>query len=627
MIAAVSQPESMTPQQRSAIGAALAGILGSPPPRQTCGTFELWGEAACVDNRATTLFFGRIDNAGEMARELSALASCNHTELYARALAEWGDEADLRLIGSYCAITVQGRDRLRLVRSPWTAPPLHFSCDRGRFAASPLLSALFAAGWERRIDWDHLADQLAYDHHDCEPHGWYEGINRVPLGCRVICAEGHWTLERYYDPVTVPSVRHSNDTAYVERAEELLGEAARCALDGVRSPGIFLSAGLDSSLVATALLSHIPDGKLLNSFTFGPVAEWDGYCPPGTFGEERDRVRQFAAMHPRIRCHFPEPAQQAHDYRLRDLLALCEAPSANVANIGIFHPLYEAAADAGCDTVFTGMLGNFTISLDGDWAAAEALRKGRLSSLAALIAETPEGEDRSRLRRFLALAVLPNLPAPTQRRIRRAIHPERHAPTPLGSLLAPGAVRKWRQRAQARGSGSVFDEGPVSRSRSQAISRMWASADSGEDIDLGMQRLHGVETRDVTAYRPLIEFCHGLPTNQLRRGACDRFLARRMAIGLMPEAQRLEPRQARHNVDWHARMSARRRELIAQVEALEAHGRLAETLDLGRMTQLLEDWPVETPQEPSEALPRAMGLTRALTAAAFVSHAERRNDF
>ena len=185
----------------------------------------------------------------------------------------------------------------------------------------------------------------------------------------------------------------------------------------------------------------------------------------------------------------------------------------------------------------------------------------------------------------------------------------------------------WQQRARRRGSDSALGSPTIARSRAETIRWMWASADSAEDLDLGMERLHGVRHRDVTAYRPLFEFCHGLPADQFVRHGTDRYLARRMAEGLLPESQRMDARQGRHNIDWHVRMTRRREDLLSQIRAIAGHRELAHILDLGKMAALLEDWPDRTPSDPGEALPRMLGLTRALTAAAFVSHAERRNDF
>ncbi|MBX7541612.1 asparagine synthase-related protein [Qipengyuania sphaerica] len=619
MIAAVRRAGGLEPPVLAAVGRALGDDPRQAPPHCRSGEFDLWSDS---ETGSGTLFFGRIDNRADSARELGLPRDATPAAIYSAALERWGDAADLKLVGHYCAISLEGPGRLRLVRSPWTAPPMHFVANREVQAASPLLGALFAAGVEKRIDWDYLTDQLAYAHHDCEPVGWFRGIGRVPLGSRVRIDCAEWRLERYYDPTEVPSVRFARDDDYVARAWELLGEAARGALAGVERPAIMLSGGLDSPLAAAALLGQMPVEQRLHSYTFGPHQDWDGWVPPNRFGDEREMVRRFAAMHPRIEAHFPA-AEGGHDHRLRDLLSRSEVPTANIANIGIFHPLLEAARADGCDAMFTALHGNFNISMDAGWAAPESLRKGKLRQLRRLLADATDEHEHSQLRKLLSMAVLPHLPAPLQKAIRKFAHPERFGDIPLGSLLSEEAAAKWR----GRGVPSAFDRPPIPATRKQAIRTMWASADSGEDLDLGLGRLHGLAHRDVTAYRPLFEFCHGLPTDQLRRGGTDRYLARRVAEGIMPEEQRHEVRQGRHNVDWHARLTRQRAELVAQSEAIRAHRELSEILDIDRMQRLLADWPETTPGAAQERLPREMGLTRALTAASFVSHAEKRNDF
>lgn len=588
------------------------------------GGFSLWSPETGKRGHPETIFFGRIDNRGEMRSELALDPPASDQDIYRAAFARFGDRVEARLTGHYCAITVLGPRRLRLVRSPWTAPPLYFASSDSRMAASPMLSCLFAAGIERQVDYDYLRDQLAFDHHDCEPRGWYRGIGRVPLGTRILCSGSDVRIERYYDPAAVPRVRLRSDGDYVERARELIDDAARTAIDGARKPAIMLSAGLDSPIVAEAVIRALPPGQRLPSFTFGPVESWDGRAPAGSFGEEREAVKRFAALHPRLEPHFPDPSRGGHDYLLRELLALTETPTANVANIGIFHAPLQDAVAAGCDRMLTAMLGNFTFSLDGDWAAAHYLRTLRWRRLAAIIATPLDGDDRSRLRRFLALAVLPNLPPGVQQSVRRRFHPERFTRTPPASPLSPQSVERWRKE---RGAASAFDRPAIARNRQQAIRWMWESADSGEDLDLGLESLHDIEFRDVSAYRPLIEFCHGIPVGQFRRAGIDRFLARRLAKGIMPEEQRLEQRQGHHNVDWHARIAPRRAELHRQFEAFRLHERFAGMLDIDRLQALLEDWGEQTPLDHHSTWQRKIAVTRALTAGAFLSHAERRNDF
>jgi asparagine synthase (glutamine-hydrolysing) len=146
------------------------------------------------------------------------------------------------------------------------------------------------------------------------------------------------------------------------------------------------------------------------------------------------------------------------------------------------------------------------------------------------------------------------------------------------------------------------------------------------DVHLAFEQLYGIRRRDVSAYRPLIEFCLGLPSDQFASHGIERRLARRMAKGRMPESQRLETRHGQHNIDWHARMTPRRGELMRYAESMRNHPWLSQVADIDRMQDLLERWP-EAPQHSwEEDFPRMLGLPRIVLAAQFIGMAEGRND-
>ena len=164
------------------MGSALAGPSRNFPRWHPAGETHLLDlEAASAAGAAPTVLYGWLDNAAEIVAALGLAAQPAPAELYHRAWQAWGDGADQRIVGSYCAITALPGGRLRLVRSPWTAPPLHYVHGPGLVGASSVMRALFAAGHPRRIDYDYLADQLLLDHHDGEPRGWYQAMGRVPL--------------------------------------------------------------------------------------------------------------------------------------------------------------------------------------------------------------------------------------------------------------------------------------------------------------------------------------------------------------------------------------------------------------------------------------------------------------
>lgn len=576
-----------------------------------------------------TLFHGRIENAAEVAErlciDLKDGKAIDGASLYDAALGRWGDEADRHLCGYYCTITQCADGSLRLARSPWAAPPLHFATNPERTIASNLMRAIFAGGQPREVDYDYVADQLIQDHHDGESCGWYRGVFRVPIGTIVRINQDGAALRRYYDPCALAPVRFGADSDYVEAANEQLDRAAEAAVAGSRKPGLMLSGGLDSALCATSILRVLPNGQKLPSFTFGPDADWDGISPPGAVGDERGLVRAFAAMHPRLEPFFPPPVAGGFDHRLRDMLAVTDLPTANVANIGVHHAAWQAARDHGCDRLLNGEMGNFTISNGADWSMVEDLLRLRWRQLYLSLRNSPF-EARPMWRRFAAMPLMAVLPRGWRDPLRRMVGANHADRVPLFSLLSDDARERYARRARLRGTRPLMRDYALPRSREEWIWQAWHSCDSGEDLDQGFERLYGIERRDITAYRPLVEFCLALPTGQLRRGGEHRWLARRMAYGTMPEEQRRSAARGAHNADWHTRMSRRRTELLDYAERMREHPFLRETIDLDRMKLLLQDWPEATPVDPDQAMPRSFAITRALTAAAFIGHAEGRND-
>ena len=606
---------------RPAVERALAQFGGLPKKDAGARTDLVWlmasGQHFARFGPVSAVVQGWIDNAGDLASQLG-LPEADPARVYAAALARWGDDADRRLVGNYAAIAELADGSLRLARSPWDAPPLYHHETGDRVVASPLLRAIFATGVPRDLDYARVLDELAYVWRDGEEAGWYHGILQVPLGCAVTYGASGRSLNRWYSVDDLPQVRLSSDADYPEAANALLGEAAEKALASCRRPAIALSGGLDSPLVAAALTEAMQEPQRLPAITFAPHPDWDGIAPPGTIGDETGLARGFADHNGRIDLHLADPLQGGFDFRADEVFRASEVYAPGLANVGMMHGVWAKAAELDCDMLMTGDLGNQSVSDAGRWSYAEYARKGRWSQLAKLLRARP-GDGRSMARKVVALSILPHLPAPLRQLLRGLVHPVRSDMTAIFTLLSPQA------RTGRRGAWS---DQTHPRSRTEA-SRSYALQANGPaaDVHLAFEQIYGLRRRDVMAYRPLIEFCLGLPTEQFARDGMDRRLARRMAEGSLPDAQRLLPATGQHNVDWHARTTPRRTEIAAFVTALRGHPWLARQLDLDRMRALLEEWPGESDFSWEQGMPRAMALPRAMLAARFIAMAEGRNDF
>lgn len=481
---------------------------------------------------------------------------------------------------------------------------------------------LFAAGLVQELDVARFGDSLFFNA-NMSDEGWFCGTWRVPQGAIVTLTPGSSRVERWYDPHALAPVRFARDEDYVERAAELVGEAVTKALAFARKPAMALSGGLDSSIVASQIMRQLPLGQRLMSFTATPHPDWDGTVLPAMFGNERPWVEAFAAMHPQLDPTFLDWPEGGFDDCADEMFAAMGISPRNVANSTFNHAVWAAARKAGCDTVFDAEMGNIGYSDDGRWAYVEYFLTGRWRQLYRTLAARSE-DHRPVWRRIAALSILPLLPRPARRAIRAIVHPELRDNHRFVSMLRPDAVERLELAERATPGGLYTGE--YSTSREETIRRAYLGADF-ENCEAwqGFEQVHGLIRRDVSAYRPLIEYCLALPTDQFTRDGEDRRLARRLGIGRLPEAQRTNRLYGRHNADWHIRLTRRRAALRAEAEALRDDPLMSELLDIDRMQALLDDWPERTPMAADIAMPREIGLTRAFMAAKFVRHLTGRN--
>ena len=606
--------------EAAGVGWHCAQLLGHDDPRRA----RAWSPV--LSDGFVVLFAGYISNARSLAEALGLSwpphpNTDDFARLYGKLLRQSGERCDLRLIGEYAAAAIDPAHRtLRLVRSPLRAPPLHYHRVGQRVIASSLPRAIMAAGIGARLDPLKLADS-AWFNYASDRTSWYEGVAKVPLGSTVQFDVGGARIRRYYDPLELPEVRLPRAQDYVEQADALLKEAVTASLDGFTRPGVLLSGGLDSSLVAVKALEVLPPAQELPAFTFVPQSDWDGRVPRGTYGDERPYVDAFAAMHPRVRQHYLDNRGMGFDHRMTELFHLTGIAPINLANYSPYHEPWRAAREAGCDVLLVPEWGNETFSNSGGWGQVEYFLRGRWGELFAALRNSPD-DLRPLWRRFVGESLLPLLPPALWRwqRALRGVRDTRELASPLRADFVAAHALNARGDAQDGALGSA-----APRSQRQWLARTLNGAfEESADVWQGFEQLYGMPMRDPAAYRPLAEFCFGLPTDLFLRGGERRWLAREMARGVLPEAQRSNPRSGRHHADWLAKLAPHRTELHAELERLEQVPELAEMIDFPRLKAALEDWPERTPIG-EDALGLQVALTRGLTTARFINYVSGRN--
>jgi asparagine synthase (glutamine-hydrolysing) len=226
---------------------------------------------ASADGAIVITFNGEIYNYLELRAELAALGhqfrTQSDTEVLINGYRQWGIDLLPKLLGMFAfAIADRPKRELLLARDRFGEKPLLYLDDeRGTTFASEL-TPLSAIATTREVDADALGRYLTLNYVPGE-QTLFKGVKRVPPGgWRRYRADGRVDEGVYWSPpIDVATSAISFDDA-VEQLDERLQRASALTLRSDVPVGIFLSSGIDSSLVARAAVKA---GTVARAFSLG----------------------------------------------------------------------------------------------------------------------------------------------------------------------------------------------------------------------------------------------------------------------------------------------------------------------------------------------------------------------
>lgn len=226
------------------------------------------------DGRHVIVFNGEIYNFAEIRTRLESLghtfAGSGDTEVILHAFREWGSDAVKQFIGIFAIALWDEREQLlELIRDRVGVKPLYFGWDGGSLCFGSELKALRAfRHWSPELDRQSLGEFLQYGYVP-DDRSIYQGVQKLRPGHRL-------RIKRGQEPVIEPywSVLDALDTPLAASDEDIEAELEALLIDAFRYRmvsdvplGLYLSGGVDSSLV-TALLARHHD-QPIQTFTIG----------------------------------------------------------------------------------------------------------------------------------------------------------------------------------------------------------------------------------------------------------------------------------------------------------------------------------------------------------------------
>lgn len=544
----------------------------------------------------------RIDNRGELRKELGLdEADLDHrvpdSYWILRAYERWGIDAPCYLLGDFAFVLWDGRTgTLLCARDHIGIRPLFYHLSPNVLALSSSLRGLLGLPHTTpRLNEHAVADFLMLIG-DAEST-LYEGIRRVPPAHRLIVRAGSVKVERYWEMAAAPAVAFHNDADYQECFLDLYTRAVDCRLRSIRPVGALLSGGLDSSSVACLAARQLFErNEKLQTFTAVPEP---GFVAPrlsGWYADDRPSIEAMCALHANINPSYIDSAGRDSLYALEQSFEVVGAPVRNPPGRVWMEAIIEQAAKRNIGVLLHGQEGNTWVSYHGVPRLVELSCSGKWFALIRELRACARIRERKALE-IAKLAVLrPLTPQPVLSiyRALRGVTNDALGHVPINPCFAK------EMRVHDRYAASP--EAALPRLMRDGRRFRMALAESGavhasNDLYSAWRNGFGIEFRDPTADKRIVEFCLGIPSDQFFRDGMDRLLVRRGLRGIVPDEVLWNTCRGRQAADWFQRLSRIRGEIWEELERLERSEIARRILDLDRMRSLVQSWP--SPEQAS----------------------------
>ena len=556
----------------------------------------------------------RLDNRAALQAELDidprrAWGLCDAALLLA-AWERWEADCFGHLVGDYAFAMWDAADQsVWLARDPIGQRPLHYSHTARKLAWASTPMGLHALPGARiAIDEDRMAGFLALAP-ERGPASFYQDIMRVEPGQAVRVTRGGLTTRRHWTPAR-RTLRLARAEDYVEALRERLDEAVRVRLRGAEATvGAHLSSGWDSAAVAAtaARLLAAMHGRVI-AYTAVPRPGYDIAAPRGRHGDEGVLAADVAALygnieHVRIASGIRSPLDDLDGDSL-----INGRPTLNPCNQVWGNAINRDARARGIRVMLTGDYGNLTLTDDGVDGLADLAHLHRLGDWWRN-ARALQQSGALRWRGVFAASFGDRVPRALWTRLRQLNGERIGAPGAYSALRAdrwPTEVKRgWRDRFQRRLDALAWRD-PATYGKG-ALAR-W-----------------GIDLRDPLGDLRLVEFCQSIPIEELLVGGRPRSLARRALADRLPESLLDSPTRGYQAVDWHEGLTVGRPQLKAELNRLKTCAPVQDLIDLPRLQQLADNWPVDGWSRDVAIADYRYALLRGAAAGRFVRRASGSN--
>jgi asparagine synthase (glutamine-hydrolysing) len=427
---------------------------------QTCGKAILgtsnhddFADASLsIDGNLGAAFSGKLDNAPELARELTAVGfppvAETPADIVISAFRAFGVETPTRLRGIFAAIITDGR-RAWAFRDQLGFQPLFYTEHARGFIAATEVKQVIAGGDLSREPDTAVLEQIFYGHLKPDSPSAYKRVPRIPHAS-ILSVNGHGTptVERYWQPRRVLETGTFSSFEDVKaRFDEVFEQAVARCLTG--SDVVSLSGGVDSPAVAgfAAPLSRQRNGQPLGALSL--------VYPDHPRVDERPYI-EVVSDSLGVNLHTFVSKARIHD-NLLEWMSVLDSPVPNISAPQMYE-FYSEARRLGFRNILTGDIAECVVDLPVH-LAGHLLTHGRWRPLVRLLStQRKQGASLRKLsswRKFASQLGLPFVPGrianwyesirggASLRRVPDWVNPRKANEVPYRADLLPSGRARW----------------------------------------------------------------------------------------------------------------------------------------------------------------------------------------
>jgi asparagine synthase (glutamine-hydrolysing) len=536
----------------------------------------------CAGGRFLLSADARVDNRSEIGEGLGLspgdIRYLSDAELVARGWERWELGLFDRLLGDV-ALAVWDKDEreLTLARTPLATRPLYFHQASNHLAFGSLPSALFAIpSASREPNYEQFALLMAGGLYVPQGKIPFRNIESVPHGHAVRLGRGRHRTVRLWSLGT-----NRRDIGIAEAGEAIRAEldrAVRAQLRRRSGPvACHLSSGRDSNAVAaSAAMIEREFGGTVIALTAAPRTGFS-FTDPHWIADESEIAavvaRRYGMTH--LVCR---PGTEKLVPLLDDVTHFDEQPFVNTANLPWMAQINRAAAANGASMMLNGACGNFGLSVGGIGFLGDYRRELGTTQWWRL-ARNFHDSTRFGWKPILSSSYGEFLPDWVYKAFRSM-----SGRTGKDHMRLPLLRSPFRERAEEIRRQQINTTRPRSDHR-QWLGEILMGIEAEDKYSLAN---YGLDQRDPTADRRLIELCHSLPVNGLV-GATEARPAYAAAFGDRLPLELVGVRRGYQAADWFETISPV--EVRAAFERYGVHPLVQEFFDLTAIEAAINGWP------------------------------------